>query len=89
MEPMQIGGFRIDVTGVAMERSRASSARSLLSANRRDSAQATYLSWLLLDPEPRPELSASIAAAVADGSYWAPELEVSRLLVDDHIALSS
>jgi hypothetical protein len=85
---MQIGGFRIDVTGVAAERPRASSVRAPLQANREDSAERTYLSWVLLDPEPRPELSASIAAAVADGSYRAPELEVSRLLVDDHIALT-
>jgi hypothetical protein len=88
MEPMQIGGFRIQVTCVATGRFRAISARLLLRASRADSAEAAYLSWLLLDPEPCPGLSAATAAAVADGSYWVPALEISRLLVQDHIALT-
>jgi hypothetical protein len=85
---MQIGGFRIQVTPVAAERPRATSTQPLHPQHRTDSVETTHLSWLLLDPEPRPELPASTAAAIADGTYWVPELEISRLLVEDHVVIT-
>ena len=84
---MQIGGFRIRVTGAATRQVRAANSRPLLKSGGTASSDSAHLSWLLLDPEPEPCLPAQLAESVINGSYLIPSPEVSRSLVDDHVRI--
>ncbi len=84
---MQIGGFRIQVTGVPESHAGAASAPRRRRPHRNGSADTTCLSWLLLDPDPEAQVTVELQTSVGDGSYSIPAPEVSRRLVDDHVTV--
>ena len=82
---MQIGGFRIQVIGVSASRARPAPVKPARNGCSADSIVTSYLSWLMLDPEPKFVVPRELELAVADGSYQVATPEISRSLVEDHL----
>lgn len=84
---MQIEGFRIHVVAVSASYGRPVRTQPAARPWRSDSTDTESLSWFTPAPEPERLPEAALMAAVEDGSYWIPALDLSKSLVGEYIQI--